>query len=124
MAPFMPLLPSLRTISAPYAFIIILLSTLMVSGITRITLYPLAVPTAASPIPVLPLVGSMIVLPLFRIPFSSASRIISFAILSLTLPAGLKYSSFANILALRLNSFSIFFSSRSGVPPMSSSIDE
>ena len=96
----------------------------MVSGMTRMTLYPLAVPTAARPIPVLPLVGSMMVAPGLRIPFSSASRIISLAILSLTLPAGLKYSSFANTLALRSNSFSIFFSSRSGVPPMSSSIDE
>ncbi len=36
MAPFIPLAPSVRTISAPYAFRMFLLSTLMVSGMVRI----------------------------------------------------------------------------------------
>ena len=53
------------------------------------------------PIPVFPEVGSMITEPSFNNPFSSASSIIAFAILSLTLPAGLKYSNFTRILALR-----------------------
>ena len=35
MAPFMPLAPSVRTSSAPYAFRMFLRSTLMVSGIVR-----------------------------------------------------------------------------------------
>ena len=37
-APVMPLVPSVSTISAPYAFRIFLLSTLMVSGMVRISL--------------------------------------------------------------------------------------
>ena len=67
----------------------------MVSGITMMILYPLAAATEASPIPVFPDVGSIIVAPGFNAPYFSASSIIFFAILSFTLPAGLKYSSFA-----------------------------
>ena len=52
----------------------------------------LAAAMEARPIPVLPLVGSMITLPGFSRPFASASSIMPFAILSFTLPAGLKYS--------------------------------
>ena len=96
IAPFMPLAPSVSTNSAPYAFRRLRRSTLMVSGRVRMVLYPLAAATLARPIPVLPEVGSMMVEPSFKIPFFSASSIIASAILSLTLPAGLKYSSFAN----------------------------
>ena len=45
----------------------------MVSGSVRIALYPLAAATIASPIPVFPEVGSIMVAHGFRIPFSSAS---------------------------------------------------
>ena len=38
MAPFIPFVPSVRTISAPYALMMLRLSTLMVSGITMIAL--------------------------------------------------------------------------------------
>ena len=106
IAPFIPLAPSVRTTSAPYAFTRFLLSMLMVSGIVKITRYPLAVPTAAKPIPVLPLVGSIITEPSFNWPFASASSIIAFATRSFTLPAGLKYSSFARIFAFNLCFFS------------------
>jgi hypothetical protein len=59
----------------------------------------LAAQTNASAIPVLPLVGSTIkVWPSIR-PSTSAASIIDTAIRSLTLPRGLKNSSFANILA-------------------------
>ena len=77
IAPFIPFAPSVRTSSAPYAFKRFLRSRLIVSGSVRIVLYPLAVATAAIPIPVLPLVGSMIVAPSLRIPFSSASSIMA-----------------------------------------------
>ena len=40
----------------------------MVSGITMMTRYPLAFATEARPIPVFPLVGSIIVAPGFKIP--------------------------------------------------------
>ena len=121
MAPFIPLAPSVRTTSAPYAFRMFLLSTLMVSGMVRIVLYPLAAAIAASPIPVLPDVGSMMVAPGFRTPFCSASSIIALPILSLTLPAGLKYSSLARMVASSPSAFSTFFTSTSGVFPISSS---
>ena len=62
----------------------------------------------------------MIVAPSFNKPFSSASSIIAFAILSLTDPAGLKYSSFANIFAFKLFFFSQFTISNSGVLPTNS----
>ena len=88
----------------------------------KIMRYPLDAATAASPMPVLPLVGSIITDSGLSRPFSSASSIIAFAILSFTLPAGLKYSSFAKIFADKLFSFSKLFSSKRGVPPISSVI--
>ena len=120
IAPFIPFVPSVNTISAPYAFRIFLLSTLIVSGIVSITLYPLIAAREARPIPVLPDVGSMITAPGFRTPLSSASSIILRAIRSLALPAGLKYSSFTSILASSPSSFSRFPTSRRGVFPTSS----
>ena len=120
IAPFIPLLPSVRTISAPYALIIFLRSTLIVSGSTIINLYPFAAAIAARPMPVFPDVGSIITEPGFNIPFFSASSIISLAILSFTLPEGLKYSSFARSLASKLYFFSICASLTNGVFPISS----
>ena len=92
----------------------------MVSGMVIIALYPFAAATAARPIPVLPLVGSIIVALGFKMPFSSASFIICFATLSLTLPAGLKYSSLARIDASRLFSDAKFEALIIGVLPISS----
>ena len=60
--------------------------------------------------------------PSFKIPFFSASSIIAFAILSLTLPAGLKYSSLTNTLAFNPNSFSILATSTRGVFPISPNV--
>ena len=122
IAPFIPLVPSVSTISAPYAFKMLRRSTLMVSGIVRIARYPFAAAIAASPIPVFPEVGSMITEPSFNRPFSSASSIIAFAIRSLTLPAGLKYSSFARIVAFASYFFSMFATSTSGVFPISPNV--
>ena len=82
-------------------------------------LYPFAAAMDASPIPVFPEVGSMITEPSFSSPFASASSIMAFAILSLTLPAGLKYSSFTSTVASSPSSFSIFVTSTSGVLPIS-----
>ena len=114
------LLAKKEGISAPYAFRMFLLSTLIVSGIVRMIRYPLTAAIDARPIPVFPEVGSMITEPSFNNPFSSASSIIALAILSFTLPAGLKYSSFTRILASNPNSSSIFFTSTRGVFPTSS----
>ena len=122
MAPFIPLVPSVRTSSAPYAFKMFRRSTLMVSGMVRMILYPLAAAIDARPIPVFPEVGSMITEPSFRIPFCSASSIIALAILSLTLPAGLKYSSFTRTVASSPSSFSILVTSTSGVFPINPSV--
>ena len=55
IAPFMPFAPSVKTSCAPYAFKRFLRSTLIVSGIVKMTLYPRDAPTDARPIPVLPL---------------------------------------------------------------------
>ena len=85
-------------------------------------LYPFAAAIDARPIPVLPDVGSMITESSFKIPFFSASSIIAFAILSLTLPAGLKYSSFTKTLAFSPNSFSMFVTSTRGVFPISPNV--
>ena len=58
------------------------------------TLYPLVLPIIANEIPVLPEVGSMIILPDFSFPSFSAASIIPNAALSLTLPPMLYFSSF------------------------------
>lgn len=85
-----------------------------------INLYPLAAAIDARPIPVLPDVGSMIVAPGLSFPLFSASSIISLATLSLTLPAGLKYSSFASILAGASYLAASLSNATSGVPPINS----
>ena len=69
------------------------------SVFSRALLPTLAAATAASPMPVLPDVGSMIVAPGCRRPVCSASSIIRRAMRSLALPAGLKDSSFAKMRA-------------------------
>ena len=100
-----------------------LLSTLIDSGIVMITLNPFAAAYDAMPIPVLPDVGSMIVAPSLSLPDATASSMIALAILSLTEPAGLKYSSFAYTFASRPYAFSKLFTFTSGVLPMVSATD-
>ena len=68
--------------------------------------------------PVLPLVGSMMTEPGFKRPLASASSIMALAMRSFTLPAGLKYSSLATILAFRPNSCFRWVSSSKGVWPI------
>jgi hypothetical protein len=86
---------------------------------TMTTLYPFATPTDASPIPVLPEVGSIITEPFFKIPCFSASSIIALATLSLTEPPGLKYSNFTNSFAFSESAFSVLTSLSKGVRPIS-----
>ena len=95
MAPLIPLAPSVSTSFAPYAASNFLRSILIVSGRVNIALYPFATATSASPIPVFPDVGSIMVAPGFKMPLASASSIIDNATLSFAEPAGFKYSSFA-----------------------------
>ena len=79
--------------------------------------------TKARPIPVLPLVGSIITESLSIFPLLKASKIIAFAILSFALPAGLKYSSFAQRRAFSPYFFSNRTNSTVGVCPTKSIID-
>ena len=83
-------------------------------------MYPFAAHTEARPIPVFPLVGSIITLSLCNFPLFSASSIIDKAILSFTEPVGLKNSTLAYRLTLRLNFFSILFNLNKGVLPINS----
>ena len=68
-------------------------STLIVSGIIIIILYPFNEEISAREIPVFPLVGSTIVPPGFSLPDFSAASIIPRAALSFTLLPKLKPSS-------------------------------
>ena len=94
----------------------------MVSGMVRIALYPLATAMAARPMPVLPEVGSMMVAPAEMTPRRSASSSISFATRSLTLPAGLKYSSLRSSFAFKFHFFPRLAASTRGVFPTRSRI--
>src|SRR5208337_698880 len=79
IAPGMPLGPSVKINSAPYALSIRRRSRDMVSGIVRTNGYCLAAQTNARAIPVLPLVGSITVTsfcPGFSFPCASAAQII------------------------------------------------
>ena len=96
MDPFVPLSPSLNTISAPNSRSRPIRSWLALSGITTVSLYPLRAATIASAIPVLPDVGSRIVLSGVRSPDASATSIIFLAIRSLVEPVGLLPSSLAH----------------------------
>ena len=95
----------------------------MVSGSVKIALYPLTAATAARPIPVLPLVGSIMVAPSFKIPFFSASSIIANAILSFTEPAGLNASSFTKMAASVTPAFAAYLPAFTiGVFPTNSNV--
>jgi hypothetical protein len=72
-------------------------SWLWVSGITMTVRYPIAAPTSASPIPVLPAVPSTMVPPGRRSPRATASRMIDSAARSLTDWPGLRNSALPRI---------------------------
>jgi hypothetical protein len=72
----------------------------MLSGMVTISLYPRAAAVNASPIPVLPLVGSMIVPPGRSLPSRSAAVIIDTPMRSFTDHRGLKFSSLPATVAL------------------------
>ena len=76
-------------------------STLIVSGMVRMHLYPFAAQTNASAMPVLPLVGSTMMLSALSLPACSAASIIAMPMRSLTLPSGLKNSHLSAIVASR-----------------------
>src|SRR5699024_1787099 len=77
------------TTFAPYALRRFRLSSVLLSGITIIALYPLAAAFIASPIPVLPLVGSIIVASDLKWPVFSSILLILIAARSFTLFVGL-----------------------------------
>ena len=74
IAPFIPFNPSVKIELAPKAFNTFLLSIDIVSGMVKVSLYPLAAQTKARAMPVLPLVGSIISIPLFKIPLSQPPK--------------------------------------------------
>ncbi len=94
MAPAIPSDPGVKTSSAPNICKRFLRSTLMVSGMVKISRYPLAAATKARAIPVFPDVGSMRTVSFFIDPFLSPASIMLTPIRSLTLERGLKDSSF------------------------------
>ena len=96
IAPPIPSLPGVNTISAPNTARSFLLSMDMVSGMVKINLYPFAAATKDSPIPVLPLVGSIITESSLSNPSFSAVSIKFTAIRSLMLLTGLKDSTFTS----------------------------
>ena len=106
MAPFMPLLPSVSTSSAPYAFIRLRRSTDMVSGMVMMMRLPRAAASEHRPMPVLPEVGSMMTVSASSLPSASAWSSIAFAIRSFTEPAGLNSSTLPTMVASRLWFFS------------------
>ena len=99
MAPFMPFSPSVSTTRAPRILSILRRSTVIVSGIVRISLIPFAAATNASAIPVLPEVGSMRTVSFVILPERSPSSIIAWPMRSLMDESGLKNSSFRRISA-------------------------
>ena len=90
---------------------------LIVSGIVNIKRYPRDAAIYAKPIPVLPLVGSMITVSGFNLPSRSAASSINKAALSFALDIGLNDSNFAYMLASPVFIRLIF---NSGVCPIKS----
>src|SRR5688572_26270763 len=120
-APVMPSMAGVRWISAPKRAKSRWRSTLMSSGIVMMRRYPFTADTSASPIPVLPVVGSTMVPPGLRAPLRSAASTIATPMRSFTLPPGLRDSTFASTAAPPARG-----SRRSrtrGVPPMRSSTE-
>ena len=120
MAPSVPRFAGVKKSSAPMAFNIFFRSSLADSERASIILYPLAAATMVSPMPVLPLVASRMILSFVSSPLSSAFSIIYSAVLSLMEPPGLKLSSFAKIVTFLFGLSARI--STSGVFPIRSSI--
>ncbi len=118
MAPFMPFGPSVRTTRAPRILRSLRRSVLIVSGMVRMSLRPLAAATKASAMPVLPLVGSIRTLSLVILPDLMASSIIEKPMRSLTLERGLKNSSLSRISAWAPWAAAVRFRRTRGVLPM------
>jgi hypothetical protein len=76
--------------------------------------------TIASPTPVLPDVGSMIVPPAMSLPWRSADSIIRSAILSFTEPPGFRYSTLTRTFLVFAMPRVTDWSRTSGVPPVAS----
>src|SRR5215467_9500482 len=93
----------------------------MSSGMVRMSRYPRTAHTMASPMPVLPLVGSTTVAPALRRPRRSASSIMLTAIRSFTLPPGLSDSILAR--TTPPPGFGNRLRRTSGVPPTTSSTE-
>ena len=74
IAPGIPFSLGVSSSSAPYAAMIRRRSTVIDSGMTRISRYPFTAATMASPMPVLPDVGSMITLSGFSSPAARRPR--------------------------------------------------
>ena len=94
----------------------------MLSGIVKISRYPLAAQTKARAIPVLPEVGSTSTVPGLIRPAVSAAAIIETPIRSLTESNGLKNSHFARISALTPASRARRWMRTSGVAPIVSAM--
>src|SRR5271156_6026449 len=95
----MPSSSGVRTTVAPSPRISLHFPSANCSGTYSITLYPRFTPISANPTPVFPAVASTIVPPACNTPRRSASSTIPSAALSLMLPPGFRYSSFAQISA-------------------------
>ena len=92
----MPFAPSENTISAPKSRSSPIRSSLALSGITTVSAYPFRRLTIASAMPVLPDVGSRIVLSAVSSPLASAASTIASAIRSFVEPVGFCPSSLAH----------------------------
>ena len=124
IAPFIPSEAGVKTSSAPSRASILRRSTDIDSGMTRMSLYPRAAATNASAMPVFPEVGSTRTpRPGAMRPCASRASIIATPMRSLTLPIGLKNSSFASKLARTPFSLAMRSMRTSGVSPIVSVID-
>jgi len=99
MAPFIPSAFGVSTSPAPRCLSSIRRSMDMLSGMVRISRSPLAAQIKASPSPVLPLVGSMMVVSLLIFPSAIPASIMARAMRSLMLPMGFLDSCLARIVA-------------------------
>src|SRR6188768_3406528 len=116
IAPRMPSAAGVSTTCAPSALSSRRRSMLMLSGMVRMSLYPLAAHTNASAMPVLPLVGSTMTVSRSIFPSRSAASIIATPMRSLTLESGLKNSHLASTTACSRGITRLIRTS--GVPPM------
>src|SRR3954469_21268263 len=120
--PFIPWAAGVRTISAPRNASILRRSTDIDSGITSFNRYPRDAATKASAMPVLPEVGSINTVSGLITPAFSIATTIAAPMRSLTLAAGLKYSSFASMIALAACTAGKLRNRTIGVSPIASTM--